>query len=183
MTEPLFFDTDCLSAFLWVRNESLLPLLFPGRIVIPAQVYQELSRPAVFHLRERLDRLLSLKLVRVQDMDILSEEYALYRTLTERPEKGYKVIGKGEASSIALAVRYQGIIASNNLRDILGYVHRFALKHLTTGDILMEACQSGLITEAEGNLIWSDMLAKKRFLGAPSFSEYLLTKKKRSSYD
>ena len=25
LTEPLFFDTDCLSAFLWVNNQSLLP--------------------------------------------------------------------------------------------------------------------------------------------------------------
>ena len=47
MTEPLFFDTDCISAFLWVNNESILSKLFPGRIVIPKEVYDELSHPGV----------------------------------------------------------------------------------------------------------------------------------------
>ena len=42
-TNKIFFDTDCLSAFLWVNNESLLPILYPGKIVIPEQVYVELS--------------------------------------------------------------------------------------------------------------------------------------------
>ena len=47
MTEPLFFDTDCISAFLWVDHESILSKLFPGRIVIPKEVYDELSHPGV----------------------------------------------------------------------------------------------------------------------------------------
>ena len=47
MTEPLFFDTDCISAFFWVDNESILAKLFPGRIIIPKEVYDELSHPGV----------------------------------------------------------------------------------------------------------------------------------------
>lgn len=31
MTETVYFDTDCLSAFLWVNNQSLLAQLYPGR--------------------------------------------------------------------------------------------------------------------------------------------------------
>lgn len=42
LTEPLFFDTDCLSAFLWINNQSLLAQLYPARVIIPAQVYAEL---------------------------------------------------------------------------------------------------------------------------------------------
>lgn len=45
MTEPLFFDTDCLSAFLWVNDHSLLALLYPGRIVIPAEAYDDRGYP------------------------------------------------------------------------------------------------------------------------------------------
>ena len=51
LTEPLFFDTDCLSAFLWVDNESILAKLYPGRIVIPRQVYNELSHPGLNHIK------------------------------------------------------------------------------------------------------------------------------------
>jgi hypothetical protein len=59
LTDSLFFDTDCISAFLWVRNESLLPQLYPGRIVIPRPVYEELSNPRIAHLRVRIDALIS----------------------------------------------------------------------------------------------------------------------------
>lgn len=55
MTEKYFFDTDCLSAFLWVREESILARLYAGRIVLPTQVYNELQR--VPHLLARVDTL------------------------------------------------------------------------------------------------------------------------------
>lgn len=46
MTKKIFIDTDCISAFLWVNNESLLSQLYPGRIVMPKPVYDEINRPA-----------------------------------------------------------------------------------------------------------------------------------------
>ena len=44
MIEKYFFDTDCLSAFLWVREESILAKLYARRIILPAQVYNELKK-------------------------------------------------------------------------------------------------------------------------------------------
>ncbi len=73
---------------------------------------------------------------------------------------------------IALAKEYNGILGSNNLRDVLFYVKKFSLKHITTGDILVEVFDSNLITEAQGNLIWDEMLKRKRKIGASSFTEY-----------
>ena len=61
MTEPLFFDTDCISAFLWVDNESILSKLFPGRIVIPKEVYDELSHPGVNRVKGLKARFASFK--------------------------------------------------------------------------------------------------------------------------
>ena len=43
----------------------------------------------------------------------------------------------------------------------------------TTGDILVEAYNQGLIDENQGNAIWSSMISKKRKIGANSFTEYL----------
>lgn len=176
MTDLLFFDTDCLSAFLWVRNECLLAQLYPGKVVIPKPVYTELCRPNTTHLKKRVDVLLGQKLVLIQDIDIDSEEYGTYYQLTEAPAKGHKIIGNGEAASISLARRYGGIVASNNLRDIQVYITEFGLRHTTTSDILVDAYNRGIITEAEGNGIWSGMLAKRRRLGAASFTEYLKRK-------
>lgn len=61
MTDPLFFDTHCLSAFLWARGESLLAQVYPGRVVIPRAVYAELSDPGIAHLKARVDTRLTLR--------------------------------------------------------------------------------------------------------------------------
>lgn len=176
MTDSLFFDTDCLCAFLWVRNESLLVQLYPGKIIIPRPVYTELCRPSISHLKARVDALLKKKLVSIQDIDVGSEEYITYYQLTESPTKGHKVIGNGEAASISLAKQYGGIVASNNLRDISDYISEFSLRHTTTSDILVDAYNRGLITENDGNTIWANMLVKRRRLGAASFTDYLESK-------
>jgi hypothetical protein len=54
MTEQLFFDTDCLSSFLWVRRENILLQLYSGRIILPQQVFNELSNPIVPHLKSKV---------------------------------------------------------------------------------------------------------------------------------
>ena len=53
LTEKYFFDTNCLSAFLWIRKESILSKLYAGRIILPAQVYKEIGK--VSHLLEKVD--------------------------------------------------------------------------------------------------------------------------------
>lgn len=42
LTNSIFFDTDCISDFLWVNNECILEKLYYGKIVIPKEVYNEL---------------------------------------------------------------------------------------------------------------------------------------------
>ena len=101
-----------------------------------------------------------------------TEEYKLYESLV-RGEKGEKSIGRGEAGGIALAKTYNGILASNNYKDIAPYIEKYNLKHIDTGQIPVEALEKGLITEDEGNSIWTQMLAKRRKLPASTFSEYL----------
>jgi len=45
--------------------------------------------------------------------------------------------------------------------------------YFDTGDIMIKAHKESLITEDEGNNIWSAMLEKKRKIGSASFTEYL----------
>jgi hypothetical protein len=171
LTDSLFFDTDCICAFLWINEESLLEKMYSGKIVIPKEVYNEIDRPTIPHLKARIDQLIANGSAIVMSMDINSEEYSLYRELTTF--SGNKLIGSGEAASISLAKKHNGVLGSNNLRDVGYYVNKYSLKHVTTGDILVEAFQKGLITEQEGNTIWANMLKKKRKIGANSFTEFL----------
>jgi predicted nucleic acid-binding protein len=179
MIEKIFFDTDCLSAFLWVKNENLLVKLYCGKIVVPEQVYRELSHPRTPQLKQRTDTLKQNGAISVESIEIGTEEYKLYYRLLNNPEAEFKIIGKGEAAAIALTKIRGGIIASNNLRDIQKYVEAYKLEHITTGDILWEALEQGVMTEEEGNIIWANMLDKRRMLPSSTFTEFILTYKKR----
>lgn len=176
MTDSLFFDSDCISAFLWVKEQNLLTLLYPGKVIIPKAAYDELSHPTTPHLKERVDLLIQSGDVKLATINLGTDEFALYHKLTTSPDKGYKIIGSGEAAAIVLATVHKGIVASNNLKDIASYIRELELKHITTGDILVEALKKGLITEDEGDTIWTSMLAKRRKLGAASFKEFLSLK-------
>lgn len=112
-----FFDTDCLSAFLWVNNTNILQVLYGGRIIVPGPVYQELSNPSIPHIKQRADIMTDNKDVKVQEITVGTTEYELYKELIVG-KKGNKSIGKGEAAGIALAKTYNGILASNNYKDI-----------------------------------------------------------------
>ena len=175
MTETYFFDTDCLSAFLWVHEESILARLYSGRIILPAQVYIELQK--VPHLLARVNALKDSGDLRVESMEVGSAEYNDYLKMTTSPDQGMRIIGRGEAAGIAMAKHRDGTLASNNLRDISPYVAKYKISHITTGEILMEAMCAGIITEEDGNSIWSDMIRKRRLLPTPTFSEYVVNYK------
>lgn len=177
LTDSIFFDTDCICAFLWVNEVCLLEELVEGKIMIPKPVYDEIDRPSIPHLKRRVDLLLERGSAEIVYLSVDSEEYALYRELTTFSGNN-KVIGRGEAASISLAKTYDGILGSNNLKDVAYYVQKFSLEHKTTGDLLVEAYERGLITEDDGNAIWQAMLNKRRQIGAQSFTEYLKNTKR-----
>ena len=171
MTEKYFFDTDCLSAFLWVREESILAKLYEGRIILPAQVYNELQR--VPHLLAKVDTLKNSGALNIESMEAGSAEYNDYLQMITFPAAGMRIIGRGEAAGIAMVKQRGGTLASNNLRDIRPYVEKYGISHITTGDILIEAMEASIITEAEGNIIWSEMIRKRRMLPTTTFSDYI----------
>lgn len=170
LTDQFFFDTDCLAAFLWVREESILEKLYPGKIILPAQVYEEIKK--VPHLQARADKMISNGVVQVESMMVDSDEYSDYVQMTSS-ENSLRIIGNGEAAGIAMVKHRGGTLASNNLRDIRIYVEKYQLNHITSGDIMIEALKTGLITEDEGNNIWAEMLRRRRWLPCATFSDYL----------
>ena len=176
MTDRLFFDTDCLASFLWVGQENLLLQRYPGRIVVPKQVFDEFSYPGIPHIKAKLDALHQSGKVIRSEILLNTEEYRLYYELAIAPPAGERLIGKGEAAVLALAKVNNGIVASNNLKDVMKYVNKYGLEHTTTGDIMASALKEGLIDEMQGNQIWQEMIRRKRFLPTATFSEFLKLK-------
>lgn len=169
----LFFDTDCIASFLWVNRENLLVQLYPALIVLPKHVFDELSHPSVPQLKRKLHALLCSGDIVTMTIEANTAEYTLYCQLAVRPPAGHKPIGRGEAAAIALAKARNGILASNNIQDVSPYVTQYGIQHITTGDILVQSLQEGIIDETVGNVIWQAMLHKCRKLPAATFTDYL----------
>lgn len=175
MTEPLFLDTDCLSTFLVVGQENLVLRLYAGRIGIPQQVYEELKK--VHFMKSKVDALRQAGKVVLYQISAGTVEGDLYFKLTNKPDQGYKVIGSGEAAAITLTKQYNGILGSNNMRDILPYIRLYHLQHRTSADIMAEALDQHLISEGQGNVIWRDMRQRNRKLPVDTFTEFLASRK------
>ena len=45
MTNDLFFDTECFSAFLWINDTNILHELYGGKIILPEPVRGEMIAP------------------------------------------------------------------------------------------------------------------------------------------
>lgn len=175
MTDEYFFDSDCISAFLWVNGECILTQLYPGRIILPRQVYSELQW--VPKLIRKIDLLESQCKLSIMDFDTGTEEFDDYMSMIYPDDEiaGQKLIGLGEAAAIALTKKHNGILASNNLSDVDFYVKKFGLKHITSPEIMVEALHTGSISEVQGNVLWKQMLGCQRRLPTLTFSDYLQT--------
>ncbi len=167
--KEIFYDTDCLSCFISIDDVTILKEMFE-KVIIPYEVYEEFSR--VIILKKRIDDLHYEGFLEIRDFDVESKSYTLFLKLCDGEFTGRK-IGDGEAAAITLAVENNGILASNNTRDINDAVKHFNLTRIKTGDILVKAFNCGMITEKEGNKIWKKMLNQKRYLTEKSFSDYL----------
>ena len=169
--KPAFYDTDCLSCFIVIDDTSILEEQFKC-IYLPYEVYEEFDRPHIQNLKNRVDNLIKKGFVKVIKFDTNSEDYLLFMELSSDYFSD-KTIGKGEAAVIVHAKKHNGIVASNNTRDIMPYLEKYNLERITTGDILVMALENGIITEKEGNIIWSKMLKRNRWLNADTFTSYL----------
>ena len=169
--KPTFYDTDCLSCFIVIDDTSILEKQFEC-IYLPYEVYEEFDRPHIQKLKNRVDNLIDKGFVKVVKFDTDTEDYLLFMKLSSDYFSD-KPIGKGEAAVIVHAKKHNGIVASNNTKDVMHYVEEYNLERITTGDILVMALENGIITEKDGNVNWSKMLKRGRWLVEKDFTTYL----------
>ena len=166
--KPVFYDTDCLSSFLVVDRIDLLKKEFSS-IIVSAQVNIEfLNDKTPKCIYERFSNLVDEGFVIVKDIDVDDEVMEYYITFITEDDDG----GKGELSSIAFAIVNNGILASNNFRDICKYVKKYNLHHITTATILLDCFKKEYVSSDEVEKNWQDMLKKYVKLPKKSFIEY-----------
>lgn len=170
--KKIYFDTDCMSSFLWTSETNLLVQLYSGRMYLPKEVEKELAYPRLppFFSSNIANLIGNKDLQVISAFDINSEEYSFFFQLTQN---GAKSIGAGEAAALVLARYNDGVIASNNFKDVSSYVREFNLEHLTTGRILKEAHNKGLKSMFDCENIWKILISRRRKLPTKTFAEFL----------
>lgn len=85
MIDQLFFDTDCFYSFLWVKEENILFKLYPGKIILPKQVFNELANPSIPHIKRKVNQLCLNGQVSTKEILAKTDEYKLYFELAVSP--------------------------------------------------------------------------------------------------
>ena len=168
----VFYDSDCLSCFLAVRECGILQKLF-SKVIVPLVVAHEILDPGTpQHIRDNFNELVNLEFVEVRGMELDSPEHDLFNDI----KRNYEFMGAGEAAVIALTQENGGVIASNNLRDVKDYVDDYDLNLITTAFILAIAYEKHIKTKEELDKIWTDMINNGRKRSLPrnisSFTQY-----------
>ena len=141
------YDIDCLLYFLKIERTDLLEARF-NRIIISNKVFNSLNNPSIpDFIKDNLNDLVDKGFVKVEEISYNTETFDIYYKIKE----GHKnqVLGDGEASSIALAIKNKGVIAYNNPDAIKYYLKKYGLKCITLEDIFNDLLKKGIISEKE----------------------------------
>ena len=134
----VFADTDCLSCFIMIDRTDILEGLYDN-ITIPTYVYEEFLK-APYYIRKQIEALVKKEFIIIKALDT-NEEIDLFYKFKHNIYKK-EIIGNGEASALTLAKLYDGILASNNSKDVELTVKMENIHWIKAGDILEFAIDS-----------------------------------------
>ena len=167
MTEPpLLLDTDFVSSFAWVDRMDIIEALYSGTMILLGEVMAELERTR--HLADVVA--LSVAHGHIRQVEMLSDSAEALQYVRFHESGRY---GSGEATCLAYIVYRGGILASNNLSDVKRFCVKNRIPLLTTPDVLVHVYEEGRLTLDETDVVWREMVARRRRLPAKSFAEYL----------
>ena len=141
------YDIDCLLYFLKMKRTDLLEAEF-NHIVISNKVFNSLNNPSIpDFIKDNLNDLVDKGFVKVEEISYNTKTFDIYYEIKEDHKN--QVLGDGEASSIAIAIKNNGIIAYNNPDAIKDYLKKYDLKCITVEDILKDLLKKGIISQDE----------------------------------
>ena len=149
----IIYDIDCLLYFLKMKRTDLLEEEF-DRIVISNKVFNSLNNPTIpDFIKDKLNELVEEGFVKSEEISYNTETFDIYYELIDDHKN--QILGDGEASSIAIAIKNKGTIAYNNPTAISEYMERYDLKCITLEDILNDLLKQKTISKEEYNELLS----------------------------
>ncbi len=141
------YDIDCLLYFLRIERTDLLEEIF-NHIVISNKVFNSLNNPSIpDFIKDNLNNLVDKGFVKVEEISFNTETFDIYYEI--KNDHKNQVLGDGEASSIAIAIKNNGVIAYNNPDAIRNYLEKYDLRCITLEDIFNKLLKKGIISQKE----------------------------------
>ncbi len=141
------YDIDCLLYFLKIKRTDLLEAEF-NHIVVSNKVFNSLNNPSIpDFIKDNLNNLVDKGFVKVEEISYNTKTFDIYYEIKEDHKN--QVLGDGEASSIAIAIKNNGTIAYSNPDAIKCYLEKYDLKCITVEDILKDLLKKGIISQGE----------------------------------
>ena len=143
----IIYDIDCLLYFLRNERTDLLEEEF-DRIIISNKVFNSLNNPSIpEYIKGPLNVLVDKGFVKVEEISLNTKTFDIYYKIINDYKN--QVLGDGEASSIAIAIKNKGTIAYNNPSVISEYLDKYNLKCITLDDIIKDLYKSEKISKKE----------------------------------
>ena len=171
--KPIFYDSDVLICFLAINRGSVLKNIF-SKVIIPEPVYNELINMAIYqNIGQNLNFLINDGFVEIGELDFSSPEGNTYNLIRRGFWTDGNMIGRGESAAMALAIENNGIVASNNLSDVLEICEDYEIPIITTSMILAFCFELSLMVKDDIEDIWKEILTNtKQIMPAQTFIEY-----------
>lgn len=120
-----------------------------------------------------LNDLINENFVEIGELEFASPEETTFNLI----HRGYwtdgNIIGKGEAAAMAFAIENKGIVASNNLIDIIDICEDYEIPIITALMILAFCLELKLMSKNEIESVWQKILKNtKQKLPKQTFNEY-----------
>ena len=100
--KSIFYDIDCLVSFLLIDRLDVLKNVF-DKIYMSNKVFELYTNPSISSdIRNGINELVREEFIKIEEISLNTNEFDIYYSLIN-DGKTDKYIGKGEASTIALA--------------------------------------------------------------------------------
>ncbi len=164
--KDILIDADVVSHFISGGQILILNKIFPNRILILDNVYNELKR-LTSRARE-VDNLIHFKILHKIPFPTSNAE--MFKEYLHIKKVMFK--GDGESACLAYVRYYDDIIGSSNLSDVKRYCDFHTIELLTTMDFLCKAKRKGLLTDQQCDDFIGNVLKAGSKLPVNKMSKY-----------
>ena len=166
--KKIVLDGDVISHFIKGELINMLPVFYPGQLIILDIVKEEVYR------RKNWKSILEPLLIfgEIEEIEFPSDivymrEYAFLISV-----KG-QGLGRGESSCMVYCRYNKNVLVSSNLRDIKRYCSLHGIEYVTTMDIILDCYERNLLTSEDCDNFIEKVLNRGSKLPFKTFREYL----------